>query len=130
MTEVEWFNCTDPAKVVAKVSNSFSARQHRLIACGWLRLHWDAIEDERSRRAVEVAEAYSDGKATDEARQMAFDDAWRATTGRQHGSHESMEAAMLADSCVNQDFTAWLNASEAAHHEDLEYVLQAQLVRE
>ena len=39
---------------------------------------WDLLTDERSRRAVEVAEAFCDGRATQEELDNAWDAAWDA----------------------------------------------------
>jgi hypothetical protein len=53
-------------------------RKSRLFACACVREFWHLLEDERSRRAVEVAEAFADGLATKEAWYAAQDAAWEA----------------------------------------------------
>ena len=62
----------------------FSDRELRLFACWCVRntpTHdgrtvWDLLTDTRSRRAVEVAEAYARGEATHEELAAAWDAAW------------------------------------------------------
>ena len=64
----------------------FSASDLRKLSCRLVRetpSHygskvWDLLTDERSRRVVEVSEAYADGKATSEEMMAARDDAYIA----------------------------------------------------
>ena len=64
MNEAEWLTCTDPQKMLWFLRSIASERKLRLFACGFPRLHFYLFQDERSRRAVEVAEDFADGKAT------------------------------------------------------------------
>lgn len=68
MTESEWLQCADPNKLYmdrfATVPKPM--RKLRLFACGCCRQIWEDITDPRCRLAVEVAEGYVDGLATDE----------------------------------------------------------------
>lgn len=85
MDEAEWLASADPAAMLELVtpgrsggvgklkSQMASDRQLRLFTVACCRAVWDRLSDERSRRAVEVAEQYAEGLATDEERQ----DAWR-----------------------------------------------------
>jgi hypothetical protein len=69
MTEREWLECTDPAKKLClfrgRLKSRYS-RKIRLFACACCRLIWEHLVDDRSHNAVEVAERYADGQATDE----------------------------------------------------------------
>ena len=81
MTEAEWLASTDPEAMLDFLrvgwADDLSApvpypgvtgrsldRKLRLFACASARLVWPRLTDERSRRAVEVAERYADGGAT------------------------------------------------------------------
>ncbi len=64
MTEGEWEETLDPSVMLAYVQNHVSERKIRLLACGCCRHIWEHLPDQRSRRAVEVAERYADQLAT------------------------------------------------------------------
>jgi hypothetical protein len=70
MTEAEWLACKDSRVMLAALTEAdhprrwgcrVSDRKLRLFACAVCRQAWDRLTDERSRKAVEVAEAYADG---------------------------------------------------------------------
>jgi hypothetical protein len=70
MTEAEWLTCPDPEEmswfIVTRFPHKVSGRKDRLIAIACSRLVWPLLTDWRSRRAVEVAEKFADGEASDE----------------------------------------------------------------
>jgi hypothetical protein len=77
MTEADWNSSTDPQAMLEflRGSGRVSDRKLRLFACACARRLWPFLCDERSRRCVDAAEAFSDGAATAEelarARQAA-----------------------------------------------------------
>ena len=81
MTEAEWLACTDPQEMHdflwVKASDGLKRnegrgqRMMRLFAVACCRRIWHLLIDKRSREAVEVAERYADGRATDEELEIA-----------------------------------------------------------
>jgi hypothetical protein len=79
MTEPEWLTCDDPDPMLEGFPGGRAAhaseRKLRLFACAWVRRVWHVFDDERCRRAVEVAERFAEGMATDEELGAARNDA-------------------------------------------------------
>jgi hypothetical protein len=61
VTEAEWLECAKPHEMLQFLRNKASNRKLRLFACACCRRIWNLLSDERSRKAVEVAEQYADG---------------------------------------------------------------------
>lgn len=63
MTEKDWLDCTTPGDLLAWLHGRVSDRKLRLFSCACCRLVWDQLE-EKSKKAVLVAEKYVDRQAT------------------------------------------------------------------
>jgi hypothetical protein len=111
----------------------------RKLACRFVRktpLHdgrkvWDLLIDERSRKAVEVAEAYADGKATYEELQTAYTAADAAADAAYTAADAACNAAYAAvfaaayDAACNAAYAAVFAAADAA---DAAYAARAARV--
>src|ERR671926_264229 len=65
MNEEPWRNCTSPEAMLNFLTDRASPRKLRLYAIGCCRRIWHLLTDDRCQHAVEVAQRYVDGRATD-----------------------------------------------------------------
>jgi hypothetical protein len=76
-------------------------RKMRLFACACCRAVWHWLDDDRSRRAVEVAELFADGAATPAQLTAAWSDAADAAWGRDLRKAATLAAMAAADAADN-----------------------------
>jgi hypothetical protein len=70
VTEADWLACTDPKPMLELLRDKASDRKLRLFACGCCHRILHLLADDRSREAIEFAERYADGSATDAERRF------------------------------------------------------------
>jgi hypothetical protein len=97
MTEAEWLAATDPEPmlVALRLARKDSEQKLRLFGVACCRRVWSLLDDERSRRAVETAEQYADGRAS--LHQLA---AARAEGKAAHTEAQAAARAGNASRCV------------------------------
>ena len=76
MNEQEWLECTYPTAMLGYLGGTASNRKVRLFTVACCRSAWDRLVDDRSRRAVDVAEMFADGIVSETKAAAAADDAW------------------------------------------------------
>jgi hypothetical protein len=137
MTEAKWLSCDDPRLMLDHLRDAASPRKLRWFACACVRSVWSHLIDERSQRAVEVAELYADGRAESaalaEAESQAFevaraadlrstvsDPAWAASrAAARAASYDAFGAATGSAFIAALCFAPWaFDKGTVAHHGD------------
>ncbi len=75
MTEAEWRACADPVPMLRWLGRRAGEAQLRRFGAACCRRIWHLLTDERSRQAVEAAEAFLRGTVTAKELDRACDDA-------------------------------------------------------
>src|SRR4051794_9210824 len=102
MSEDDWDGSTKMLKFLED-SGKLSQRKARLFACGAVRRVWHLLTDERSRRAVEVAERYADGFASVEELNMTY-----ALTAEVANALDYQDAADAAACTASDDIYSYV----------------------
>jgi hypothetical protein len=115
MTEAEWLACEDLQPMAEWLPGRVSERKLRLFACACCRRIWHCFPDKTSRDAVEVAERYSDGLATEAELWWAHDAAQyydnMKTTGRNPAVTAAIYTASPDSICRDEGRVPGINAS-------------------
>jgi hypothetical protein len=120
----EWLQSSDLEKLIEALGGEVSDAKLRLFACACCRRVWHLLVDERSRRAVEVAERFADGGLSREELQRARQAARACVRGKApHPCAAAAYAACQAAYSPEQRFlsreVAW-GAADAASFRALE----------
>jgi hypothetical protein len=102
MTEHEWLACTNPQKMLTFLRDTASDRRLGLFACACCRCIWHLLKEERSRQAVEVAERFAEGTASEQElaeAEKVVNDVWK-TYAEGHGTDAERDACDAALSAV------------------------------
>jgi hypothetical protein len=121
LTEAEW-DSTDKAYLLwplltasrKRGAASIRNRKFRLIACALCRDAWQFLTDDRSRRAVEVAERFADGQASAGELEAAKNHAWLAYCEGVGRRREATLSDRLESNCALADHAAgWVANKDA-----------------
>jgi mannitol/fructose-specific phosphotransferase system IIA component (Ntr-type) len=121
MTRREWQTCGDPAAMLYHLGDRLSPRKRQLFACACVRRVWHLVAQPVCQWAVEVAERYADGLASEEEREAA-DEATASDTDESEGSpYSDAELAATFAILAHLDFAGRDSigqhpAVNAAHH--------------
>jgi hypothetical protein len=103
ITASDWRACEDPTSLLHFLSDKGTERKWRLFAVACCKRIDRFITDDRSRRAVKVAELYAEGTATKEAVE-------EARTAAQKAQEEAMHAEYAAEAeenfCITPRYAA------------------------
>ena len=116
MTEAEWSTCRDPDAMLDFASYGTDRHLLGVFGCACCRRVWQLLDDERSRRAVEVRKSFERGEATAADWQEAL---WPALAARDE-ARAPFRFAVKVDEQSPQVAGAWaagaaVNASRGGY---------------
>jgi hypothetical protein len=99
VTEAEWLAATDPLPMLEYLRDKASDRKLRLFAAACCRFLYRLIPDQRSRKAIGVAERFADGEVSPDKLRYAWGSARRSASTRRR--------LQRGESATAQDFALW-----------------------
>jgi hypothetical protein len=119
MTESEWNSCNNPQQMIEWLRSRITARKLRLFGVACCRHIWHLLSDDRSRKAVELAEAVADDRdmwiGLQDSLARAREEVVEAVYGPMTGTRAELEN-LLADeraACLLVFFLVWRMEQEA-----------------
>jgi len=106
LTDADWTSCREPEAMLAflRESGTLSERKLRLFGVAVCRRIWPLLTDPRSHKAVELAEQWAEGRASEDGRdaaETAANDAyWQARSPGTYAENLSARATLAAAQAV------------------------------
>jgi hypothetical protein len=112
MTETEWLGCADPEAMLRFLADRISLRKQRLFALACARRVAPLWDDARGWLALELAERFADGIASEEDVTAAVNAVFAATSALYEG-RAIWAAEAVADACLADELAPGIVARSA-----------------